>query len=188
MKKPNENDILETALSIAEKGYPEAYQFLLNAYEESTSSFGPQTFYFLACLAGGANMPDLALAWLRKAIQENNWWYRPEVLEDDDLAALKSDAEFLLLKAISDDRYAAALSKAKAIFHGRRKGRTTCFWPFMGTHKTATLPGQIGNRSWEQVVCGSWKPSRVPNRTAMEPIVGAMTALPICRWRIPWKG
>ena len=79
MKKPNENDILETTLSIAEKGYPEAYQFLLNAYKESPSSFGPQTFYFLACLADG---PGAALAWLRKAIQENNWWYRPEVLED----------------------------------------------------------------------------------------------------------
>lgn len=50
MKKPNEDDILETTLSIAEKGYPEAYRFLLNAYEESPSSFGPQTFYFLACL------------------------------------------------------------------------------------------------------------------------------------------
>ena len=71
MKKPNEDDILETTLSIAEKGYPEAYRFLLNAYEESPSSFGPQTFYFLACLAGGANMPDLALVWLRKAIHGN---------------------------------------------------------------------------------------------------------------------
>ena len=79
-----ENDILETTLSIAENEYSEAYRFLLNAYEESPSSFGPQTFYFLACLAGGANMPELALAWLRKAIQENNWWYRPEVLEDED--------------------------------------------------------------------------------------------------------
>ena len=29
MKKPNEDDILETTLSIAEKGYPEAYRFLL---------------------------------------------------------------------------------------------------------------------------------------------------------------
>ena len=86
MNKPMDSYILETTLSIAEKGYPEAYRFLLNAYEESPSSFGPQTFYFLACLAGGANMLDLALAWLRKAIQENNWWYRPEVLEDDDLA------------------------------------------------------------------------------------------------------
>ena len=37
-----------------------------------------KTFYFLACLAGGANMPELALACLRKAIQENNWWYRPD--------------------------------------------------------------------------------------------------------------
>ena len=79
MKKPNEDDILETTLSIAEKGYPEAYRFLLNAYEESPSSFGPQTFYFLACLADG---PGAALAWLRKAIQENNWWYRPEGLEE----------------------------------------------------------------------------------------------------------
>ena len=57
MKKPNEDDILETTLSIAEKGYPEAYRFLLNAYEESPSSFGPQTFYFLACLVDG---PELA--------------------------------------------------------------------------------------------------------------------------------
>ena len=113
MKKPNENDILETTLSIAEKGYPEAYQFLLNTYEESPSSFGPQTFYFLACLSDG---PGTALEWLRKAIQEHNWWYRPEVLEDDDLAGLKNDAEFLSLKAISDDRYAAAVSKSTAIF------------------------------------------------------------------------
>ena len=187
MKKPNENDILETALSIAEKGYPEAYQFLLNAYEESTSSFGPQTFYFLACLAGGANMPDLALAWLRKAIQENNWWYRPEVLEDDDLAALKSDAEFLLLKAISDDRYAAALSKAKAIFSWKKKRADNLFLAIHGNAQNGDI-ARADWESWEQVVCGSWKPSRVPNRTAMEPIVGAMTALPICRWRIPWKG
>lgn len=50
MKKLNENDILETTLSIAEKGYPEAYRFLVNAYKENPSSFGPQTFYFLACL------------------------------------------------------------------------------------------------------------------------------------------
>ena len=60
MNKFNENDILETTLSVAEKGYPEAYQFLLNAYEESPSSFGPQTFYFLACLAGGAHRPEAA--------------------------------------------------------------------------------------------------------------------------------
>ena len=45
-------------------------------------------------MKGGAGSPEAALDWLRKAIQENNWWYRPEVLEDEDLAALQSDAEF----------------------------------------------------------------------------------------------
>lgn len=145
MKKPNENDILETTLSIAEKGYPEAYRFLLNAYEESPGSFGPQTFYFLACLAPG---PGAALAWLRKAIQENNWWYRPEVLEDDDLAALQNDEEFLSLKAISDERYAAALSKARAIFSWKEKRADNLFLAIHGN----TQNGAQARADWEPIV------------------------------------
>ena len=154
MKKPNEDDILETTLSIAEKGYPEAYRFLLNAYEESPSSFGPQTFYFLACLAGGANMLDLALAWLRKAIQENSWWYRPKVLEDDDLAALKNDAAFLSLKAISDDRYAAAVSKSTAIFSWKKKMADNLFLAIHGN----TQNGDVARADWEPIVgtSGLW--------------------------------
>lgn len=145
MKKPNENDILETTLSIAEKGYPEAYRFLLNAYEESPGSFGPQTFYFLACLAPD---PGAALAWLRKAIQENNWWYRPEVLEDEDLAALQSDGEFLSLKAISDHRYGAALSKAKAIFSWKKKRADNLFLAIHGN----TQNGDVARADWEPIV------------------------------------
>ena len=145
MKKPNENDILETTLSIAEKGYPEAYQFLLNAYEESPGSFGPQTFYFLACLAPE---PGAALAWLRKAIQENNWWYRPEVLEDEDLAALQNDGEFLSLKAISDERYAAALSKARAIFSWKEKRADNLFLAIHGN----TQNGDVARADWEPIV------------------------------------
>ena len=145
MKKPNENDILETTLSIAEKGYPEAYRFLLNAYEESPGSFGPQTFYFLACLAPG---PGAALEWLRKAIQENNWWYRPEVLEDEDLAALKNDGEFLSLKAISDERYAAALSKARAIFSWKEKRADNLFLAIHGN----TQNGAQARADWKPIV------------------------------------
>ena len=148
MKKPNENDILEITLSIAEKGYPEAYRFLLNAYEESPGSFGPQTFYFLACLAGGANMPELALTWLRKAIQENNWWYRPEVLEDDDLAALKNDAAFLSLKAISDERYADALSRSKALHSWKKKTADNLFLAIHGN----TQNGDVARADWEPIV------------------------------------
>lgn len=52
MKK--ENDILEKTLDIAESGYDNAYQFLLEAYKNAPENYGPQTLYFLSCLAGGA--------------------------------------------------------------------------------------------------------------------------------------
>lgn len=146
MKKPNENDILETTLSIAEKGYPEAYRFLLNAYEESPNSFGPQTFYFLACLADGSGA---ALEWLRKAIQDHNWWYRPEVFdEDEDLAALKNDAVFLSLKAISDARYAEAVSKSKAVFSWKKKTADNLFLAIHGN----TQNGENARADWEPIV------------------------------------
>ena len=145
MNGNKENDVLETTLSIAEKGYPEAYRFLLNAYEESLGSFGPQAFYFLACLADG---PELALAWLRRAIQENNWWYRPEVLEDEDLAALQNDGAFLSLKAISDERYAAALSQAKAIFSWKEKTADNLFLAIHGN----TQNGDVARADWEPIV------------------------------------
>lgn len=148
MNRNKENDILETTLSIAENAYSEAYRFLLNAYEESPGSFGPQTFYFLACLAGGANMPELALTWLRKAIQENNWWYRPEVLEDDDLAALENDAAFLSLKVISDERYADALSKSKALHSWKKKTADNLFLAIHGN----TQNGDVARADWEPIV------------------------------------
>ena len=155
MNRNKENDILETTLSIAEKGYPEAYRFLRNACEESPNSFGPQTFYFLACLAGGANMPETALEWLRKAIQDCSWWYRPEVLEDDDLAALKNDAAFLSLKAISDDRYGAAVSKSKAVFSWEKKTADNLFLAIHGN----TQNGDVARADWEPIVgtSGLWQ-------------------------------
>lgn len=151
MKTNKENDILETTLSITEKGYPEAYLFLRNAYEESPRSYGPQTLYFLACLAGGANMPEEALAWLQKAIRDNNWWYRPEVLEDDDLAALKDNAAFLSLKAISDDRYADAVSGSEAVFSWERKTADNLFLAIHGNTQNA----KTARADWEPIVGGN---------------------------------
>ena len=119
MKK--ETDILEAALSIAAHSYAEAYRFLLDAYEQAPENYGPQTLYFLACLAGGTNRPVEALGWLRKSIAENAWWYRPEVLGDDDLALLRGNAEFISLKAVSDTRYADTASQSKAVFSWQKK-------------------------------------------------------------------
>ena len=81
MNLRRENDILEKTLSLAEEAYGAAYRFLLLEYERQPDDFGPQALYFLACLAGGDGQPEQALNWLRLAILENGWWYRPEVLE-----------------------------------------------------------------------------------------------------------
>ena len=143
-----ENDILDTTLAIAEKGYSEAYHFLRNAYQENSQKYGPQTLYFLACLAGGIKRPGEALEWLRKAIHDNKWWYRPEVLEDEDLAALKNDKEFLLLKAISNERYVQTASKSKALFSWKKKTADNLFLAIHGN----TQNGQIARTDWEPIV------------------------------------
>lgn len=146
-----ENDILETTLSIAENGYEEAYSFLLDAYKKESESYGPQTLYFLACLAGGANRPQEALGWLGKAIAGNGWWYRPEVLEDEDLELLKDNSEFLLLKDISDTHYAVAVSKAKALFSWKKKTADNLFLAVHGN----TQNGQTARNDWKPVFEGN---------------------------------
>lgn len=146
MKK--ENDILETALSLTENGYAEAYRFLLDAYEKAPEGCGPQTLYFLACLAGGANWPEEALGWLRKAIAENGWWYRPEVLADSDLDVLRGNAEFASLKAVSDARYANAASEAKAVFSWKKKTADDLFLAVHGNTQNA----QTAHDDWMPVL------------------------------------
>ena len=143
-----ENDILETTLSIAEKEYLEAYHFLRKAYQENPQNYGPQTLYFLTCLAGGIKRPGEALEWMRKAIHDNKWWYRPEVLEDEDLAALKNDKEFLLLKAISNERYVQTASKSKALFSWKKKTADNLFLAIHGN----TQNGQIARTDWKPIV------------------------------------
>lgn len=146
MKK--ENDLLEETLSIAENGYAAAYQFLLEEYEKNPENYGPQTLYFLACLAGGANLPEKALEWLTTAIHEKGWWYRPEVLEDDDLASLNNNFAFISLKSVSDNRYADAVSRAKAVFTWERKNAAKLFLAVHGN----TQNGQIARADWEPIL------------------------------------
>ena len=145
-----ESDILERTLSIAENGYSEAYDFLLSAYEKDADSFGagPQTLYFLSCLAGGANMPEESLNWLRKSIKDNGWWYRPEVLEDDDLDVLKENSEFLMLKSVSDARYEDAVRSSKPLFSWKDKTADNLFLAVHGN----TQNGRIAREDWTPIV------------------------------------
>lgn len=151
MNTKKENDILEATLSIAENGYAEAYRFLVDAYEKDAGSFGPQALYFLTCLAGGADMSEKALAWIRKAVADNGWWYRPEVLEDDDLELLKDNAEFIALKAVSGGRYVDAAAKTKEVFSWERKKADKLFLAVHGN----TQNGQTARNDWETLLGGN---------------------------------
>ena len=162
MDERKENDLLEETLSIAETDYAQAYRFLLAAYEKEPGDFGPQTLYFLACLAGGAGMPDAALGWLRTAIEKNGWWYRPEVLVDDDLAQLEGSPEFIALKACSDARYADAVSAAKSVFSWNGK---TADYLFLAVHGN-TQNAQTARVDWAPMLAES-------NRWQLETIQSA---------------
>lgn len=148
MNTKKENDILEATLSIAENGYAEAYRFLVDAYEKDAGSFGPQALYFLTCLAGGADMSEKALAWIRKAVADNGWWYRPEVLEDGDLEPIKDNAEFIALKAVFDARYADAVAKAKEVFSWEGKRAEKLLLAVHGN----TQNGQTARNDWEPLL------------------------------------
>ena len=150
MDVKKENDLLEETLSLAETDYAQAYRFLLAAYEKKPGDFGPQTLYFLACLAGGAGMPDAALGWLRTAIEKNGWWYRPEVLVDDDLAQLEGNSEFIALKARSDARYREAVSAAKSVFSWNGK---TADYLFLAVHGN-TQNAQTARADWAPILAG----------------------------------
>lgn len=140
-----ENDLLEKTLELAENGYEEAYRFLFKAYDENPGSCGPQTLYFLACLAGGSGLSEEAMGWLQKSICDHGWWYRPEVLEDDDLAELRENAAFISLKEESDSRYHEAAVGSKAVFSW---GKKTADRILLAVHGN-TQNGKTAREDWQ---------------------------------------
>ena len=115
----NEDVLLEEVLALAEQdGYEPAYDFLLAQRGAWKDGEHPQIYYFLACLAAGAGRAPAALEWLAEAVEQKEYWYRPEVLDDGDLKPLFGDARFETLRKISEGRYEEA----------RRAGRTQFSW------------------------------------------------------------
>lgn len=184
-----EADLLEQVLSIAETDYAQAYRFLLDAYEKSPAAYGPQTLYFLACLSGGTGLSEAALGWLKKAVLENGWWYRPEVLIDDDLEALSGSPEFLSLKAVSDARYQKARETSKAVFSRKSKTAANLFLAVHGNTQNADLaredwaPVLAGSARWQLETvqsaepdgCGTYRWSY--DMASFLPVAGALEAL-----------
>ena len=151
MNMNKESDILETTLAIAERQYLEAYHFFAECLSGKPAELRTTNIIF-PCLSvrwsqyarGGFGMAAQGNPWITK------WWYRPEVLDDDDLTELKNDKEFLLLKAISNERYVQSASKSKALFSWKKKRQITFFWLFMATHRMVKLRELIGNPSLEK--------------------------------------
>ena len=115
----NEDVLLEEVLALAEQdGYEPAYDFLLAQRGAWKDGEHPQIYYFLACLAAGAGRAPAALEWLAEAVEQKEYWYRPEVLDDGDLKPLFGDARFETLRKISEGRYEKA----------RRAGRMQFSW------------------------------------------------------------
>ena len=93
-------------MALAEQdGYEPAYDFLLAQRGAWKDGEHPQIYYFLACLAAGAGRAPAALEWLAEAVEQKEYWYRPEVLDDGDLKPLFGDARFETLRKISEGRY-----------------------------------------------------------------------------------
>lgn len=67
------------------------------------------------------------------------------MLEDEDLMSLKNNPAFNSLKAVSDNRYAEAVSKTKAVFTWKRKTADKLFLAVHGN----TQNGQIARDDWK---------------------------------------
>lgn len=95
-------------------------------------------------------MLEAALGWLRKAIEDHGWWYRPEVLVDDDLAALENDPAFHALKAVSDARYEEAVSRTEAVLSWKAKTADDLLLAVHGN----TQNGETARGDWTPVLAG----------------------------------
>ena len=124
-----EEQLLDKTLEILEdSGASEAYRHILSNKGLLNEHSG-QLYNFLYCLSAVTGARDEALAWVREAIIDKGYWYRPEVFEDDDLESIRNEAEFLEYKSISDERYHEALKTTS----------TLCTWEEIKSAKLALI-------------------------------------------------
>jgi hypothetical protein len=144
----NEDILLEKTLEIAENhGYKSAYQYLLDNKDTLGEGDYPSVWYFLCCLASGAGDYEAAINHLKKSVDECGYWYRPEVLEDDDLVPIMENQEFIRLKTISDNRYHDALNQSKTLWSWKNKQKNNILLCLHGNGQTAEISRSI----WKQL-------------------------------------
>lgn len=144
----NEDILLEKTLEIAEnQGYKLAYEYLLNNQDALDKGDYQAVWYFLCCLASGAGDYEAAIGHLGKSVEEHGYWYRTEVLEDDDLIPIMENQEFIRLKNISDNRYNEALNQSKTSWTWKSKEKNNILLSLHGNGQTA----EISKNTWKQL-------------------------------------
>jgi len=120
----SEERLLDKALEILkESGADKAYGYILSNRGMLDEHSG-QLYNFLYCLSAVIGAKDESLAWMREAVIDKGYWYRPEVFEDSDLDSIRGEALFLECKKISDERYCEALRAAETICTWNEAKRT----------------------------------------------------------------
>jgi len=140
-----EEQLLDKVLEILDESGPnEAYDYILSnkglEYEHSS-----QLYNFLYCLSAAIGAKDESLSWIREAIIDKSYWYRPEVFQDGDLDPIRNEIKFLEYKKISDERYYKALKTAS----------TLCTWKEIKYTKLALI--LHGNQQNMHSDKGYWK-------------------------------
>ena len=98
-----EEKLLDRAVEIlGESDALEAYKYLLTE-KEKIKCPSSQLYNYLYCLGAVAGMKEEAIAWLKEAIEEKGFWYRPEVFNDSDLESLRSEAIFQKCRKLSEE-------------------------------------------------------------------------------------
>ena len=163
-----ENDLLEWVLDTAgERGYEAAYQLLLSRRQDLEDS--PTLYYYLSCLACGAGRAGEGRLWLGEAILGRGFWYRPEALEDEDLAPLFGENLFADLTGLSRLRWAHAGRLGRPLFTWRRR---------QGEKLLVALHGNGQNAAH---ALADWREMNVQVEALQSPTVD-------CRGRFRWQG
>ena len=167
----NEDVLLEEVLALAEQdGYEPAYDFLLAQRGAWKDGEHPQIYYFLACLAAGAGRAPAALEWLAEAVEQKEYWYRPEVLDDGDLKPLFGDARVRRWKQCSPRWWIArggfAGNTTAKITGRQRTRRVLC--------RTRAMSGRFGRAFPPAVICCCAR--------------GCIPGFPATRWRCNPRG
>lgn len=116
-----EEKVLNQTLEQLEKnGAEAAYLYLLEKRNQIIHPTG-QVYNYLYCLAAVSGKKEEALHFVEEAILEKGLWYRPEVLEDEDLSSIAEDERFLRCKEISEKRYQEECKNVRTCFSWQEK-------------------------------------------------------------------